>query len=280
MGAVVSGEPRPIQSPYLVTNGTDHHGVAVSVMADASTTVVEMRVRGRWSPEIGSQVATNLRLCLAGPPTSIIVDLHGLDDFHGVSRRFWLAAGQAGERRSTPARLSLCLPADTMLAFRLRRLDGHQRFVFATMSEARAAVAGRHSRLQRIQIRLAPEPSAVAAARDLVERACYAWKLPDLCREDALSIMSELAGNAVEHARTEFVATVSLEGEALHLAVRDGATEYPRLHEPRPARMSGGGRGLLLIHAMAVAWGAMPARRGKVVWATVGTGSETRAAIV
>lgn len=265
---------RPIQSPYLVTNGTDHHGVAVSVTADASTAVVEMRVRGRWSPELGHQIATSLRSCLAGPPTSIIVDLHGLDDIHGVSRRFWLAAGQAGERRTTPARLSLCLPSDTMLAFRLRRLDGHQRFVFDTMTEARTAVAGRYSRLQRLQLRLAPAPGSVSAARELVAQACHAWQLPELCGDDAALIISELADNAVEHARTDFVTTVSLDGAALHLAVRDGAAAYPRLGDA--VRMSERGRGLRVIHAVAVAWGAMPARRGKVVWATVATGSSIR----
>jgi anti-sigma regulatory factor (Ser/Thr protein kinase) len=89
--------------------------------------------------------------------------------------------------------------------------------------------------------------------------------------------MSELAGNAVEHARTEFVVTVSRDGAALHLAVRDGAAQYPRLIEPAPldqrAQMSDRGRGLLLVHAVAAAWGAMPARGGKVVWATVAAGS-------
>jgi hypothetical protein len=98
-------------------------------------------------------VTTGLLLCLAGPPSSIIVDLHDLDDLHGVSQRFWVAAGRAAQRRPTRVQLVLCVSAGTMLALRLQRLDGHQRSVFDTMPEARAAVAGRISHLNQVQSR-------------------------------------------------------------------------------------------------------------------------------
>ena len=57
----------------------------------------------------------------------------------------------------------------------------------------------------------------------------------------------------------------------LHVAVQDGAAGQPRLHRSVPAgpTASPRGRGLLLVNAMAAAWGAMPARGGKVVWATL-----------
>ncbi|MDI6104140.1 hypothetical protein QLQ12_36665 [Actinoplanes sp. NEAU-A12] len=42
------------------------------------------------------QVATTLRLCLAGPATAIIIDLHDVGDLHGVSLPFWMAAVRAG----------------------------------------------------------------------------------------------------------------------------------------------------------------------------------------
>lgn len=261
---------QPMRSPYLITNGAGRRGVAVSVAAHASSMAVEMTVRGRWSPDLGGQVVADLLLCLAGPPTAIIVDLHDLDDLHGVSRRFWLAAGRAAQFRPIPARISLCLPAETMLAFRLRRLEGHQRFLFATMPEARAAVAERHSLLDRAQARLAPRPASVPVARDLVTRACQAWHLPEVCG-DASLVISELAGNAVEHARTDFVVTASRDEASVHLAVRDRAAQFPRLSWPR-AGTDERGRGLLLVHAIAAAWGAMPAHGGKVVWATVTRG--------
>jgi hypothetical protein len=265
----MSATARVTRSPYLLTNGAGHLGVPVSVNADASSTVAEMTVHGRWSPTLGALVAADLQLCLAGPAMSIIVDLHDLDDVHGVSRRFWLAAGRAAQDRSTPARISLCLPTEAMLAFRLRRLEGHQRFLFAAMPEARAAVADRHALLHQAQARLAPRPASVPMARELVAQACEDWKLPEVC-DDASLIISELAGNAVQHAGTEIVVTASKDDTAVHLAVRDGASEYPRLSEPGRPRTDERGRGLILVHAIAAAWGAIPAHGGKVVWATVG----------
>ncbi|MEU4623257.1 ATP-binding protein [Actinoplanes sp. NPDC023801] len=127
-------------------------------------------------------------------------------------------------------------------------------------------------RALRLQVRLGPNPLAVAAARSLVARACDRWQLPHL-RHDAALVVSELASNAVLHAGTDLVVTVVRTGPGLLLAVRDGDTRYPRLHEPpgedSAAALQEQGRGLLLVHAVVPAWGAMPARGGKVVWATV-----------
>jgi hypothetical protein len=262
---------RPLQPPYLVTASTDRRGVSVGVTADASTAVVEMAVHGPWSQHLGSQVTAGLRLCLAGPSASIIIDLHDVADPHGVSQPFWVAAWHAARLAPTSVRLVLCLPTTMALDTRLRHMQGPRPMLFATMPEARIAIAGRLPRAHRLQVRLAPAPASVRAARDLVAQACRAWHLPQV--HDAGLIMSELAANAVEHARTNFVATVSCNGTRLHLAVRDGATRYPYLSQPEPidrqAPLTERGRGLQLVHATAAAWGAMPTRGGKVVWATV-----------
>jgi anti-sigma regulatory factor (Ser/Thr protein kinase) len=86
--------------------------------------------------------------------------------------------------------------------------------------------------------------------------------------------MSELVANAVEHAGTDIWASVSRRGTGLHLAVSDGVTRLPEMQDPVAAamkkeRLSERGRGLRLVHFGAAAWGAMPVRGGKVVWATV-----------
>jgi hypothetical protein len=260
---------RPMQPPYLVTTGTDRRGVSVGVTADASTTVVEMTVHGRWSPQLGDKVAVSLRQCLAGPCASIIIDLCDVGDLHGVSLPFWLAVGRAVRLRPAPVRLVLCLTPRTMLHYRLRHQDLNMPPVFDSMREARIAIAALLAHAQRLQARLSPHPASVPAARGLVRQACDAWDLLPL-RDVASLIMSELAANAVEHARTDFVATVSKSASGLHLAVRDGVFHYPRLSEVAPGRqLDERGRGLRMIHAVAAAWGAMPARGGKVVWATV-----------
>ncbi|MEV8504624.1 ATP-binding protein [Actinoplanes sp. NPDC051475] len=188
-----------------------------------------------------------------------------------------MTAVRAARLGPTPVQLVLCLPPRAMLGYQLRHADRSQPLLFNTMPRARIAIAGRLAHThRRFQVRLAPRPAAVRTARDLVAQACHTWQLPQL-GHDASLIMSELAANAVEHARTDAVATVLADGPRLHLAVRDGDTRYPRLNPlaaaGRATPLDERGRGLQLVHALAAAWGAMPARSGKVVWATVSTDS-------
>jgi hypothetical protein len=237
----------------------------VGVTADAGTAVVEMSVHGSWSDHLGEQVTSALRLCLAGPPTSVIVDLHGLDDPYGVSMPFWTAAGQD----AAPVRVALCLPASSALDRRLRHCAAPP-LMYPTMPETRMVIAGLDAGTRRMQARLQPHPASVRAARNLVVEACRAWRLPQT--EAARLVVSELTANAVEHARTDLVVTASTDGTRLHLAVRDQATRYPQIGELPPAgppATATRGRGLRLVHATTTGWGAMPARGGKVVWATV-----------
>lgn len=260
-----------LRAPYLVAASTYGRGVSVGVVADAGTAVVEMTVHGPWSQHLDSQVTAGLRLCRAGPCASVIIDLHDLSDPYGLSYPFWSEAVREASVGPAPVWLALCVRGMTTLDGRLGASDGQNSLVFATMPEARTAIAGLLSRTRRVQARLAPEAASVRAARDLVARACHAWHLPQV--HDACLVVSELAANAVEHAGTEFVVTASTDAVRLHVAVRDGAPQYPELGEQalvdQPASINMRGRGLRLVHAVSTAWGAMPARVGKVVWATV-----------
>jgi anti-sigma regulatory factor (Ser/Thr protein kinase) len=262
----------PIEPPYLLTAVPNRRAVGVTVTGDASTTVVEMAAHGQWSQQLGKQVSAGLRLCLAGPSVSIIVDLQHVDDPYGVSMPFWLTAWRQARLALSPVNLVFCLPATAALSRRLRHLNGPQPRVFGNVPEARIAIAERLSRADRLQVRLAPRPASVGSARHLVRQACRAWRLSQLLDDTSL-IVSELASNAVEHAGTDFIVTVSRGGTSLHVAVHDGVPRFPHpskaaLIDP-VASLAGRGRGLRLVHAVAAAWGAMPARGGKVVWATV-----------
>jgi hypothetical protein len=269
----------PAQPPFLVTTGTDRRALSVGVVADASGAVIEMTVHGRWSQQLAGKAAATLQLCLAGPTASIIVDLHSLADSNGMSRPFWVAVERTARLGPAPFRLALCLTPKTMLDNRLRHSAAHQPLLFATMPEARQAIAERLPHPRRVQTRLAPQPESVPAAREIVARACRTWQLSEL-RDDATIVMSELVANAVRHAGTDFVVTVSSSGSALHLAVRDGDTRFPRLLDPNPDGRASAveqEHGLRLVHSVAAAWGAMPARGGKVVWATVSRDTPDRA---
>jgi anti-sigma regulatory factor (Ser/Thr protein kinase) len=250
----------------------DRHGVGTTVMTDAGIEVIEVAAHGQWSPRVSDTVSAALPLCLAGPAPSIIVDLCDLGDTYGVSLPFWLALWREARLADEPMNMTFCLPETTALSRRLRNLRGPQPRVFATVREARMGIAARMSRTDRLQVRLEPRPASVAAARTLVTQACRLQNRPEVL-QDACLIVSELAANAVEHACTDFIVTVSHSGTRLHVAVHDRVGAFPRRRELEVAdphaTIEERGRGLPLIHMIANGWGVVPTRHGKVVWATV-----------
>jgi hypothetical protein len=104
-----------------------------------------------------------------------------------------------------------------------------------------------------------------ADARRFVTDTLIAWSRTDLV-DDAAVIITELATNAVLHARTGFTVTIScrLDG-SIRVAVRDASLLPPRLRQPAP--FEGSGRGLGLVAAIATGWGTDVLADGKVVWA-------------
>ncbi|GAA1247623.1 ATP-binding protein [Oryzihumus leptocrescens] len=112
-----------------------------------------------------------------------------------------------------------------------------------------------------------PEPVSVSHTRRFLREALDLWSLQSV-GDAAAVVLSELATNAVLHARTDFIVRLSQPGKhTLHLSVTDGSTRLPRwtkdLHGP-------GGRGLRLIDALSAEWGAvLNGVEGKTVWALV-----------
>src|SRR4051812_43420659 len=154
-----------LEPPYLLTTMTDRHGVTVTVTGDATTAVIEMAAHGDWSPHLGDQIAAGLRLCLAGPSVSIIVDLHRLDDPSGLSMPFWMAAWREARLASSLVSMVFCLASTSMLSRRLRTAEGQRPRVFPTAPDARIAIAARSSQVDRLQARLSPRPECVREAR-------------------------------------------------------------------------------------------------------------------
>ena len=113
-------------------------------------------------------------------------------------------------------------------------------------------------------IELAPEPAKLRAARRFVDETLTDWGLESLC-EDARLITSELAANAVLHARTDFRVTLQSAGLGhLRIEVWDGKV---RMSSPAaPPQGATSGRGLVLVDTLATAWGTEVVRDGKVVW--------------
>ncbi len=143
---------------------------------------------------------------------------------------------------------------------------------------------------------LSPQPESAGAARRFVGARLAEWDLLPLL-DDAQLAISELVTNAVRHGAPPLSASVSCQDDMVELAVFDGAGALPTLRATRfdlaadldeasraEALLDGdvderdprldvgeagtvaGGRGLLLVAALAAQWGVSPRSDGKAVW--------------
>lgn len=95
----------------------------------------------------------------------------------------------------------------------------------------------------------------------------------------AMLVARELVTNAIVHTPSEAVSlAIGLRPEAVRLEVRDRSPDPPLLRHPEPT--STGGRGLLVVDALARDWGVSRLTGGgKGVWAEIawpGPGGGTR----
>lgn len=117
------------------------------------------------------------------------------------------------------------------------------------------------------QQRFRPEPSAVAAVRRFV-RGALAQIQDGPGGEDLVNLLTmganELATNAVLHARTDFTVRVLIDPGRIRIDVSDANSRMPQpCLTPRGATS---GRGLALVDASGLQWGAERHPAGKTVW--------------
>lgn len=118
-------------------------------------------------------------------------------------------------------------------------------------------------------IHLTNQPISVHEAREFIRRYLlfHGWSL---LVDDVALVVSELATNALAHARTPFTVTLTgFEGK-LVVAVEDGSTSGPRPGEARP--LGTAGRGLHIVECVSHDWGVVSrSTAGKAVWAEFDT---------
>lgn len=111
-----------------------------------------------------------------------------------------------------------------------------------------------------------PTMLAVPMARRFVVDSLRAWGIPE---DHGALVVTELATNAVEHTRLRFQVSLTRLGDAVRLAVTDrSGMPLPTAREV--AETATGGRGLLLVDAIAREWGCDGDGSGKTVWAMLG----------
>ncbi|WJV45294.1 ATP-binding SpoIIE family protein phosphatase [Streptomyces flavofungini] len=111
--------------------------------------------------------------------------------------------------------------------------------------------------------RLAPDPSEVSRARDLVRRQLRDWGL-DAISDTAVLLASELVTNAVRHARGGRIGLRLVRSRQLLCEVEDDDASLPTLLSAGPADEFG--RGLRIVTSLAKEWGTSRTNSGKTVW--------------
>jgi anti-sigma regulatory factor (Ser/Thr protein kinase) len=111
-----------------------------------------------------------------------------------------------------------------------------------------------------------PDPREVYGARRFVTKSLRTWGFDP---GDVTLMVSELATNAVLHARSPFRVTLIQRGCRLRVEVFDDNSRLPTFAlVPADANS---GRGLTLIQALAGAWGVEThVETGKTIWFEVG----------
>ncbi|WP_078901701.1 SpoIIE family protein phosphatase [Actinacidiphila yeochonensis] len=114
------------------------------------------------------------------------------------------------------------------------------------------------------------DPEGLADARLALRQALTAWHLDEFA-DDVELAAGELLVNVLLHTEGGAVLTLEVLPEPerrVRLSVQDRSSVWPRRRSPGEAATSG--RGLLMIDALAAAWGVEPRGDGKAVWCEFG----------
>ena len=109
-----------------------------------------------------------------------------------------------------------------------------------------------------------PVPEAVSAVRRFVGRVLELWG-EDALLSDAALVTSELATNAVRHARSSFRASIDRRGGIIRIAIEDSGSGGAERRTAGEDDLDG--RGVAIIESLARSWGCDLMVEGKTVWA-------------
>ncbi|MCU1586659.1 MAG: sensor protein [Frankiales bacterium] len=134
---------------------------------------------------------------------------------------------------------------------------------------ARRPAPPREARMQ-----LHADAAEVSMVRELLKRLLTSWRMAEAATNDVQLLASEVVSNAIRHGLSPVTLIARYDGKRVRIEVGDGSREMPT---PRhPSAFDEGGRGMLLVEAIATNWGVLPTVGGKRVWFEVELGPEPR----
>jgi serine phosphatase RsbU (regulator of sigma subunit)/anti-sigma regulatory factor (Ser/Thr protein kinase) len=119
------------------------------------------------------------------------------------------------------------------------------------------------------------DPEGLAEARGALRQALTDWRLDEIA-DDVELAAGELLVNVLLHTEGGAVLTLEVLPEPVRrvrLSVQDRSSVWPRRRSPGEAATSG--RGLMMIDALADAWGVEPRGDGKAVWCEFGPAADS-----
>jgi anti-anti-sigma factor len=234
------------------------------VQIELAHPVAVVRASGVLDAYSAADLRTALLECVVDQPEGVVLDADGLAVTDDVALTVLASVARQSERWPG-ARFALA-GANQHVVASVHRL-GLERYVIICpdWSTAVAALAQRPAPASRRDY-ITPDRHAPGAARAAVDEFCTEHRV--VGGDAAQLVASELVTNAVVHAGTPIELTLRLVSPLLHIAVRDGGDGQVKIPDIVD-ESSISGRGLLLVDAMATAWGSVIPERGKVVWATV-----------
>lgn len=235
----------------------------VAHLVDTDQTFPVIRLSGVLDPAAAPAVRSALIDVLAGQPEALVVD---------VERLRPADAGSAGVLTEVAAE-NAAWPA-TRMVLAVNGAEGWAETglpLYADRGDALDTLGPAHPDDRR-ELDLEPVTGAARRARELVTAACAGWDCAGLA-DSATIVVTEMVNNVVAHARTPMTVLLSRQGRTVRVAVRDRSDHTPRFTGP-VAPTSYGGRGLLLIDAVADRWGSLALPQGKIVWAQLSEAGE------
>lgn len=222
-------------------------------------------VRGRLDSYTAPMLRRAVLKALTAEPVAVLIDMADLTDVDPIALNLFLSLSRAAA--AWPGSQLINHSAVPSLAGALQAL-GIGRHVSLVADRAEAEVlAGRPTGPVQMRWDVGSKAEGLAESRDVVRTFCLGHGL-DALTGNAELVITELVTNAIVHGTVPITVRASLRRRYLHLAVLDHAPGIPRVTGPDPATRMGG-RGLMIVEALTMAWGTTPTPPGKVVWCTL-----------
>lgn len=235
-----------------------------SYEVDAAHPVAVIRPTGVLDALTSRDLRSALLECLVEQPIAVVLDLADLTVRDDVALTV-LATVARESVRWPGTRIALGgAPPETVAA--IDRMGVGQ---YLTVFPDRATALGECGQWPVppcVRHHIEPDRFAPALGREAVDAFCLTNGLGTM--DAAQLVTSELVTNAVLHAGTPIDLTLRLISSYLHIAVRDSGGGQVRIASMID-EYTENGRGLLLVDALAAAWGSLVSPGGKVVWATI-----------